>query len=75
MGLGLVVGVILIAKLLEYLFEKHKTGTYFGIIGFLLASIIVLIIPIDFNLSIIEIIIGILLFIIGIFAGYKLGDK
>lgn len=75
LALGVILGIILISKILEYLFEKHKTGTYYGIIGFLLASIIVLVIPINFNLSIIQIIIGILLFIIGIFTGYKLGDK
>lgn len=75
LGLGLVAGVILIAKLLEYLFKKHKTGTYYGIIGFLLASIIVLIIPIDFSISIIQILIGIVLFLVGIFLGFKLGDK
>ena len=74
-AMGVVVGMVLIAKLLEYLFDKHKTGTYFGITGFLLASIIVLIIPIEFNISIIQLIIGIILFIIGIFTGYKLGDK
>ena len=74
-AMGVVVGMVLIAKLLEYLFDKHKTGTYFGIIGFLLASIIVLVLPIKFNLSIIELLIGILLLIIGIFTGYKLGDK
>lgn len=74
-AMGVIVGMILIAKLLEYLFAKHKTATYFGIIGFLLASIIVLIIPINFNISIPQIIVSILLFIIGIYTGYKLGDK
>ena len=75
LGIGIIVGIIAIAKALEYLFEKHKTGTYSGIIGFLLASIIVLIIPINFNLSVIQMIMGVILFLAGVFIGFKLGDK
>ena len=74
-GMGVLVGIVLISKILEYLFNKYKTGTYYAIIGFLLASIIVLILPLKLNIPIIQLIIGIILFIIGIFAGYKLGDK
>ena len=74
-GMGVLVGIVLISKILEYLFNKYKTGTYYAIIGFLLASIIVLILLLKLNIPIIQLIIGIILFIIGIFAGYKLGDK
>lgn len=74
LGIGIVVGIISIAKLLEYLFKKYKIETYYAILGFILASIITLALTITIPSSIIEIIIGIILLVIGILCGYKLGD-
>ena len=75
LGIGVVIGILLITKILEYLFTKYKEITYYGVIGFLLASIITLILSISLPTNIIEIIIAILLFIIGLFIGNKLGDQ
>lgn len=75
LGLGIVVGILLITKILEYLFTKYKEITYYGIIGFLIASIITLIISISLPKTIIEIILSIILFIIGYFIGNRLGDE
>lgn len=75
LGIGIVLGIITIAKLLEYLFKRFKTETYYAIFGFIIASIIVLLVSIKIPSSIIEIIISIILLFIGIVCGYKLGDK
>ena len=73
-GLGVVFGIIFIAKLLEYLFSKYKTLTYYAIFGFLIASVVTLIMKIDFTHSIPELLVGIILLVIGLIIGYKLGD-
>lgn len=39
MAAGVIVGTFLSARLLEALFERHKTGTYLVILGFMLASL------------------------------------
>ena len=74
-GIGVVGGIIGIAKILEYLFNKYETSTYYAIIGFILASIIALFVGIvGVKISVIEIVIGVVLFIIGSTIGYKLGE-
>ena len=79
-GIGIVVGIVLVSKLIEYLFKKYEVKTYFGVLGFILAS--VLAIPISAFLSpdikisfnIIHIIIGLVLFAIGAIISSRLGD-
>ncbi len=74
-GIGVVVGIIVIAKILEYLFKKYEVSTYYAIIGFIIASVIGLFISIiGVKVSVIEIIFGIVLFLIGSLIGYKLGE-
>ena len=79
-GVGVIIGIVGISKLIEYLLSKFETKTYFGVIGFIIASILA--IPIatmnsveNLILSIPHIIIGIIVLAIGIFIGYKLGDE
>lgn len=74
-AIGVGIGIIGIAKILEYLFNKFEVSTYYAILGFILASVISLIVGIvGVKISIIEILIGIILFIIGLTVGYKLGE-
>ena len=42
-GVGALIGIILLAKLIKYLLEKHETKTYFGIMAFVLSSVVILI--------------------------------
>lgn len=79
-GIGVLVGIVLISKLLEMLFEKYNTKTYFGVLGFIFASILA--IPIstclqisNLTFNLMQLIIGILLLIAGSFISYKLGEK
>ena len=79
-GVGILVGIILISKLLEMLFKKFKTKTYFGVLGFIFASVIA--IPIstclevnDLSVNPLTVIIGIVLLNVGAYVSYKLGEK
>lgn len=79
-GMGILIGIVLISKLLEYLFKNYKKTTYYGVIGFILASILA--IPIStvinissININVIEIIIGIICLAIGAVISYFLGEK
>ena len=75
-GIGILIGIVLVAKLIEYLLEKHEIPTYYAIIGFVTASVIGL--GIGFTgiaTSTLQVLIGIVLFIISFIIGYKLGDE
>ena len=75
-GLGILIGIVLIAKLIEYLLKKHETATYYAIIGFVTSSVIGLVVPlIGGKTSTIEVLAGIVLFIMSFIIGYKLGDE
>lgn len=75
-GLGVLIGIVLIAKLIEYLLKKHETATYYAIIGFVTSSVIGLVVPlIGGKASTLEVLAGIVLFIMSFIIGYKLGDE
>ena len=75
-GIGVLLGIIVIAKIIEYLLEKQPIKTYYGIIGFVLASIISIIIPLlELNFVISQVVIGIILLLIGMVIAYKLGEE
>lgn len=74
-GIGVLLGVIVIAKIIEFLFQKFEVPTYFGIIGFVLASLIGIFTSTG-NLVFTPtfIIVGIILMALGFVIAYKLGD-
>ena len=75
-GIGVLVGIIGIAKLIEFLFQKYETKTYYGVLGFVFASIITLLLSVfPVKAQLLEIGIGIGLLAIGALIGYKLGDE
>lgn len=81
-GIGVIVGVILMSKAMKYLLDKHRTVTYYSIIGFVLGSLISIFLnpTIYFGDTIypgllqnpIELAIGIPLFIVGALASFFL---
>lgn len=74
-GLGIVIGIILVAKLIEFLFNKYEIPTYYAILGFLVASIVTLCATLfGVGISNIEVVIGIVVFVVATIIGYKLGD-
>lgn len=75
LGLGILVGIVGIAKLIEFLFKKFEVPTYFGIIGFVLSSIIGIFVSTKgLVFAPLPVIVGIVLFILGFGIAYKLGD-
>ena len=75
-GVGILCGLILSAKLINWLLKKYEIPTYFGIIGFVMASVIsIFISAVSNTLTVLNIIIGIVMFIIGIFLARVIGDK
>lgn len=74
-GLGILVGFVGIAKLIEFLFKKFEVPTYFGIIGFVLASIIgIFTSTTGLAFTIGPLLVGIVLFVVGFMIALKLGD-
>lgn len=78
-ALGILIGIVGVSKIIEFLLEKHETKTYFGVIGFIIASVIAIPIAaasdITFIFSIPQIIFGIVFLALGLVIGYKLGEK
>lgn len=75
-GIGVIIGIVVIAKVIEYLLEKQPVKTYFGIIGFVLASLISILLPLfDLSFDVIQVLIGLVLLFIGSGISYKLGEE
>ena len=75
-GIGIIFGIVLVAKLIEYLLKRFEVKTYFGVIGFVLASIIAIIVPLlKIDFKILELIVGAILMVIGSYATYKISNK
>ena len=74
-GLGIIIGIIGVAKLIEFLLHKFEIKTYFGVLGFVLASIIAILTPLmATSLKLAEGIVSALLFVIGFLVAYKMGE-
>ena len=74
-GLGIIIGIVVIARIIEYLLSKQPIKTYYGIIGFVCASLIAILMPLfSLTFSIANILIGLVLMFVGIIIAYKLGD-
>ena len=75
-GIGVVIGIFLIAKLIEFIFSKAEIHAYYGIIGVILASPIAILMKTDWSgFSVLMIGIGILTFGLGWFIASKLGGE
>lgn len=68
-ALGIVIGIFLMAKLIDILLKKHHTVVYWGIMGLIVASPFPIILQLDmYNISIWQAILSILLLAGGIYA-------
>jgi putative membrane protein len=73
-GIGVVVGIVAVAKLIEFLLEKYPLTTYWAIIGLIAASPFAIIIMMDVAaVGAVEIISGLVLLVVGFFISMKLG--
>ena len=66
--IGTILGLLVVVKIIDYLFKKYRHRVYAVILGLLLSTIMVIIInTFKYQVSILNIIIGIILMILGIF--------
>jgi len=71
--IGMILGIIVVVKIMDYLFKHHKEKTMSFIIGISLSSIIILIMKtIIYPFNIKNLLIGIIMLILGYFIGNKL---
>lgn len=77
-GLGVLFGIIFMAKLIKILLEKYEIPMYMGIIGFVIASAIsILVSVIGSSYGVLQIIMGVILMFVGIIASRMIskGEK
>lgn len=75
-GIGVVVGIFAVAKLIEWLFAKFPSFTYSGILGLIIASPIAIIIKMGSkNINAVTVILGIVLLVVGTWFTYWFGKK
>ena len=73
-GIGVVIGIFLIAKMVEFLLAKFEVKTYFGIFGFIFASLIIMFVKNVFAFNLIEFVIGLVLMVIGYLLSYFIAN-
>lgn len=75
-GIGVVLGIFLIAKLIEFIFKRAEIHAYYAIIGLIIASPVAILIKTDWSgFSPASLIVGIFTFLLGWFAASKLGGE
>ena len=75
-GIGVIVGIVLIASLMEFVFEKYPHYAYWSIIGLLLASPIAILMVGNFpKITLVSVVTGIITLGLGWFIAGKLGEK
>ena len=76
MGIGIVVGVVVIAKLIEIVFEKWPLVAYWAIIGLIAASPIAIILMSEFGtITVITVLTSVVTFILGFVGAKLLGEE
>ena len=74
-GIGVLIGIFLIAKVIEYIFSKAEIHAYYAILGLITASPIAILLKTDWSgISLPQILISIVTFAAGWFVAGKLGD-
>lgn len=75
-GVGVIVGIFALAKLIEFLFEKYSAITYAAILGLIAASPIAIVMKMEnHNINLITVVIGIVLLAVGTWFTYWFGKK
>ena len=74
-GIGVIVGLVLVARLIKWLLKKFPIQSYFGILAFVIASIVSIILKIDATDFVVsEFILGFVLLIGGAFVTFSLAQ-
>jgi len=73
-GIGVVVGIVAVAKLIEFMLKKFPLVTYWAIIGLIVASPLAILIMMEIGtVGFVEIITGVVLLAVGFFISLKFG--
>ncbi len=73
-GIGVVIGIVAVAKLIEFMLKKFPLVTYWAIIGLIAASPFAILIMMEIGaVGIVEILTGVVLLVAGFFISLKLG--
>ena len=75
-GIGVLVGMVVIAKVIEIVFERYPTYAYWAIIGLLFGSpIAILLVGTFYEITFVGVVTGIIALACGLFISNKLGEK
>ena len=75
-GVGVLVGMVVIAKIIEIVFERFPTYAYWAIIGLLFGSpIAILMVGTFHEINLVSIVTGAMALLCGLFISNKLGEK
>lgn len=75
-GIGVVVGIFVIAKLVEIIFKKFPLIAYWAIIGLIVASPFAIVLVNDFSgINVVSVLTGIVALAAGVFVALKLGKE
>ena len=75
MGIGIVVGIFAIAKIIEVIFEKFPIQAFWAIIGLIVASPIAILLMGNIGtISVISVLVSVVTFAVGFVVAMKLGD-
>ncbi len=75
-GIGVLVGMVVIAKIIEVVFERYPTYAYWAIIGLLFGSPIAILMVGTFSeITFVGVLTGIIALVCGLFISNKLGEK
>lgn len=76
MGIGILVGIVVIAKLIEIVFEKWPLMAYWAIIGLIVASPFAIVMMSEFGkIGIVTVITGVITFVLGFIGAKMLGEE
>lgn len=75
-GIGVLVGMVVIAKIIEVVFERYPTYAYWGIIGLLFGSpIAILMVGAFYKINFVGVVTGVIALLCGLLISNKLGEK
>ncbi len=75
-GIGVLIGIYAVAKVIEYLLKKHERKTYFAILGLVFASPFAVLMGIGIGtISVMSVVVGIVTFAVGFVIAYYLGRE
>lgn len=75
-GIGVVVGIVAIAKIIEFIFKKFPYVAYWAIIGLIVASPFAIMMMNQFGkITVVTVLTGIVALVVGVVAAMKLGEE